>query len=187
MAPLALTPQQAKYLKIVESLQPEEAKLVLDCLERFQSKTVRANSLAEKLAGRTFSRKEQLELEIESLARYFEHRRSLLEKSLTASEVARLLNTSRQTPHDRMRAATLLGLLDNGAYRFPTWQFDAQGPDGVIDGLPDVLKVLQISDFAKLNWLVRPNPILGGLTPVEALKKGEKEQVLQEARGIGNY
>jgi hypothetical protein len=42
-----------------------------------------------------------------------------------------------------------------------------------------------MSDFAKLNWLVRSNPILDGLTPIAALKQGLKERVIQEALGVG--
>jgi hypothetical protein len=49
---------------------------------------------------------------------------------------------------------------DNGKLCFPSWQFDPTGPDGVIDGLSAVLKDLEISDYAKLNWLTRVNPSL---------------------------
>jgi Protein of unknown function (DUF2384) len=76
--------------------------------------------------------------------------------------------------------------LDNGSYRFPIWQFDPGGADGVVNGLPMVLKGLQVSDFAKLNWLTRPNPVLEGLTPIVALKQGQLERVVQEAKGISD-
>ena len=99
--------------------------------------------------------------------------------------MAKLLGTSRQTPHDRIKSQTLLGVLDKGTYRFPAWQFDPEGPDGVIDGLPEVLRVLEVSDFAKLNWLMRPNPFLDGLTPLVALKQGQKERVIREAAAVG--
>lgn len=84
-----------------------------------------------------------------------------------------------------MKSQTLLGVLERGAYRFPTVQFDPEAPDGVLDGLPEVLKVLEVSDFAKLNWLVRPNPFLDSLTPAHALKKELKERVIAEARAVG--
>jgi hypothetical protein len=55
----------------------------------------------------------------------------------------------------------------------------------VVDGLPEVLRVLEVSDFAKLNWLMRPNPFLDGLTPAMALDRGQKERVIQEAAALG--
>ena len=66
---------------------------------------------------------------------------------------------SRQTAHDRIKDDTLLAGRDQGHWRLPTWQFDPDGPDGVIDGLPEVLKALQLSDLAKIRWLQRPQPL----------------------------
>src|SRR4051812_10526818 len=46
-------------------------------------------------------------------------RRELLAGTKTASEVAALLGTSRQTPHDRLESGTLIAVYDRGAWRFP--------------------------------------------------------------------
>ena len=100
-------------------------------------------------------------------------------------QVAKLLGTSRQTPHDRVGSQTLLAIKDNGRLCFPSWQFDAEGPDGIIDGLSAVLKALEMSDYGKLHWLIRANPYLNGHTPVQALKAGQKERVLMEATRAG--
>lgn len=186
----SLTFKEAEYLELMQSLSPGESELVLAGIKKIKESSDNPTSsgetaLAKVLAGRTFSREEAIELEMESLFRYFQHRRNLLKDALTAPEVAKLLGTSRQTPHDRLKSNTLLGILDNGVVKFPIWQFDPAGADGIIDGLADVLKALKISDFAKLNWLLRPHPVLDGLTPVEALKKGWKERVLQETVGVG--
>ena len=129
--------------------------------------------------------REQQELELVSLLCHFEWRRKLLANSLSASQVAQLLGTSRQTPHDRVKSGTLLAIFDRGVWRFPSWQFAAEGLDGIIDGLPEVLQILHVSPLAKLSWLVRPNSVLDGLTPVEALKRGYKERVLSEAASVG--
>jgi len=56
---------------------------------------------------------------------------------------------------------------------------------GVVNGIPAVLKVLQVSPLAKVSWLVRPNPFLDGLTPIAALKQGEKERVIAQATTVG--
>jgi hypothetical protein len=139
------------------------------------------SALALKLTERKYSKQEAALLEITSLMRYFERRKELLQNSLTASEVAKLLGTTRQTPHDRLKNKSLLAVKDNGAWKFPLWQFDPSGADGVIDGLPEVLKALVGSEFTKLNWLTSANNYLNSLTPVEALKQGLKAKVLIEA------
>jgi hypothetical protein len=177
-----------KQKELLEQLSEQEMDLVMDTVKRIvcQDPETTINPLAQKLTGRTFTEEEQIKLELDTLMAYFQRRRQLLKGSLTASEVAKLLGTSRQTPHDRLKSQTLIGVLDNGSYRFPLWQFDPEGPDGVIPGLPAVLKALQVSDFAKLNWLCRPNPILGDLMPIAALKQGQIERVLQEASAIGD-
>lgn len=135
--------------------------------------------------GPSLNDKERRQLEFTSLMRYFTWRRDLLRDALTAQQVADLLHTSRQTPHDRRKAETLLAVLDNGAWRFPAWQFDPQGPDGVIDGLPVVLRALQVPPLAQVSWLTKANPVLEGMTPLEALKRGHRAWVLDEAMGVG--
>ena len=128
---------------------------------------------------------EQQATTIRSLLQFFQTRRQLLddEQTLTAPQVAELLGVSRQTPLNRARENTLLGVLDRGAMRFPVWQFDPNGPDGVIEGLPDVLDVLEPQPaFAKLLWLQRPNPTLNDRQPVEALRHGEERPVVDAAR-----
>lgn len=190
--PATLDAKETEYLNLLKNLSAYEQELLRNMLKQLDrnSGTVVPSAesvLVEALTGRTFSQKEGIELEMESLFQYFQQRRQLLEGALTAPQVAKLLGRSRQTPHDRVKAHTLLGVFDNGSLRFPAWQFDPEGPDGVIDGLANVLKTLQVSDFAKLNWLVRSNPFLDGLTPVQALKEGQKERVVQEATGIGAF
>jgi Protein of unknown function (DUF2384) len=129
-------------------------------------------------------REEQALLAFRSLLQLFEARRSLLEEdTVTAPQVAELLGVSRQTPLNRVRENTLLAVLDRGAWRFPLWQFDADGAGGVLSGLHEVLKALEPQPhFSKLTWLRRPNPTLGGREPVELLRKGEIEPVVDAAR-----
>jgi hypothetical protein len=188
--PATLDPQSAEYLSLVKNLSPYELELVVDGLKKLHSLSdshvpSEEDVLVEALAGRAFSHDESVKLELDTLFQYFQWRRQLLKDALTSSQVAQLLGTSRQTPHDRVKARTLLGISDNGVLRFPSWQFDPEGPDGVIEGLPNVLKALQVSDLAKLSWLVRSNPFLEGLTPWRALKQGQKERVVQEAMSVG--
>jgi hypothetical protein len=126
------------------------------------------------------------QLEFEALRRSFALRHQLLASTIGTAEVNELLAAgSRQTVHDRLRAGTLLGILDQGKWRFPLWQFDADGPNGVIDGLAEVLQALQVSNLAKARWLQKPHPVFGGSTPLDLLRLGRLEDVLAEAGQVG--
>ncbi len=187
-----VTPQSlemiAKVVRALTGLQSDEIKCLADQLEaNCQAPKSRKaeNGLAAKLGANKISEEKQRALELAAIKNFFEWRQELLKDSLTAPQVAKLLNTSRQTPHDRRKNNTLVAVQDNGVWKYPHWQFDPNGPDGVIAGLPDVLKALDIPDFSKISWLVRPNPALDGLTPIEALKRGYKDEVITEARTVG--
>ena len=116
----------------------------------------------------------------------FQLRRQVLSRTLAANEVAELLQTrSRQTAHDRAKAGTLLAIRDNGRLRFPLFQFDPEGPDGVAPGLADVLQALHLPALAKAAWLERPHPALEGQSPIARLKQGELDGVLAAAQRAG--
>lgn len=182
---VARNPQEETYLEVLRSLHLEERDLLIDRLKALSEQPAPRDSALDALVGRPIDPDEKVKLEIETLTQYFHYRRQLLAHALTASQVARLLGTSRQTPHDRVKAKTLLGVHDNGVVKFPSWQFDPASSEGVIPGLPDVLKALQVSDLAKLSWLTRPQPVFEGQTPVERLKAGDVDRVVQEARAVG--
>ena len=162
--------------QIVESLKPK----VIEPEKR---------ALAKKIAGKDYSEGNLAVLELANLKRYYQRRRELLANSITTPEVAKLIGCQAiTTVHDRRKANTILGLKDNGVYKFPLWQFDPEGDDGVIDGLPEILKTLQVSNFAKLNWLTKPLKAFEARTPIEVLKSGSErdiEDLIVEARGVG--
>lgn len=120
--------------------------------------------------------------ELESLFDLFVARRQLLEDTLTAPQVGDILGISRQAATGRAESGSLLAVLDRGAYRFPRWQFDPRGPDGVVPGLADVLDALEPQpSFSKLVFLTRPNETLDEREPIELLRRGERERVLSAA------
>lgn len=143
------------------------------------------DGFSHRIGVREYSKDEQASLELASLVQMFAYRKRLLQESLSASQVAKMLGVSRQTPHDRVKAGLLLGVLDNNVMKFPAWQFDASGPNGVVHGLPEVLAALNCGAFAQISWLASPNNIFDGLRPIEALKKGLVAEVLHEAQAVG--
>ncbi|MBD2195253.1 MULTISPECIES: DUF2384 domain-containing protein [Calothrix] len=183
----ALEKIAGEFQDYLNSLQPEEIK----CLaERLTPKNIKPKysqaeiDFAAKLGAEQITDEERSRLELATLTRNFRWRQELLKSSLTAPQVADLLNTTRQTPHDRLKKNSLIAVQDNGVWKFPTWQFDPEGPDGVVTGLPDVLKALKVPAFSKISWLTRPNRGLNGLTPIEALKFGQINDVIAEARTV---
>ena len=173
----SLTDASTEHLQqIAESLKPK----VIDPEKK---------TLAKKIAGDDYNEGNLAVLELANLERYYQRRRELLARSITTPEVAKLIGCQAiTTVHDRRKAVTLLGLKDNGVYKFPLWQFDPEGDDGVIDRFPELIKTLQISDFAKLNWLTKPLRAFEGRTPVEVLKSNNAEDIedlMVEARGVG--
>ncbi|MBV9279246.1 MAG: hypothetical protein JOZ41_04120 [Chloroflexi bacterium] len=174
--------------RAIRALPPKDVEGLLGELERSaEGKNVSPSNsaLVEALARGRFSEDERIALDRISRFQYFQRRRELLQGALTTSQVAQLLGTSRQTPHDRVKSDSLLAIQDRGALRFPAWQFDPEGPNGVVAGLPDVLRSLRVPPLSRVSWLVSPNPVLDGMTPLRALQRGEIERVVQVARGVG--
>jgi len=142
--------------------------------------------LADEIAGKSYTLEESKEIKLSNLINSFAMRNELLKDSISGIEVAKLLNcNSRQTPLDRVKSQSLVAVKDNGKWKYPLWQFDVNGADRVIDGLPSVIAALEVSNLAKVSWLTRPNPVFEGKTPVEMLKNQELERVLTEAKGVG--
>lgn len=172
----------------LETLPPQDLEQFASHLETTVSKSKYFKP--ETLIGASLDdidEDEEKRLEFVALHDYFEWRQDLLKDALTAPQVAKLLNTSRQTPHDRLKKNTLIAVQDNGVWKFPVWQFDASGADGVISGLPEVLKVLNVPALSKISWLTQANRAFDGRTPIDALKDGRKDKVVCEARSVGAY
>ena len=70
-------------------------------------------------------------------------------------------------------------------YRYPAWQFDESG---VLPGLEDVLKVLATHDeWMQVAFFVSKNQRLANRTPVETLKAGKVDLVLDAAEVYGEH
>jgi hypothetical protein len=175
------------FADLLSRVQRGDVRAIRGDLARWNIEVGDASGEVHPVTGRpAASREEQALVAFRSLLQLFEARRALLEENtITAPQVAELLGVSRQTPLNRVRDKTLLAVLDRGAWRYPLWQFDAEGPGGVLAGLPEVLKALERQpQFSKLAWLRRGNPTLGGREPVELLREGEVAPVLDAARAV---
>jgi len=139
---------------------------------------------ANRLGARQHDPIQRRAIELASLLNYFEYRKSLLANSIPATTVAEMLGVSRQTVHDRVKNGCLLGILDHNVLKLPEWQFDPEGPNGVVAGLTEVLAALCCGPLAKMSWLSSGNPVFYGLRPIDALKKGQITEVTHEAQAV---
>jgi hypothetical protein len=104
----------------------------------------------------------------------------------SAEETARILGlNSKQAVIDRYKKGQLLGWREKqGAIRFPVWQFREDGT--VLKGLPEVLQVFMqnpaADDWAKVVFLLNSRESLYGKRPLDLLRKGETDRVIDMAQ-----
>ena len=173
----------------IASMSKETKKLLAEKLETIVSQPnidSEEQAIADIIAGKTYTTQEKKDLELVNLMNSFSLRSKLLKDTISTTQVAKLLGcSSRQTPLDRVKNQSLLAVKDNGQWKYPLWQFDAEGTDGVFEGLPETIKALQVSNLAKISWLTSPNSVFDGRTPLEMLKEGKVQLVINEAVGVG--
>jgi hypothetical protein len=105
------------------------------------------------------------------IAKGVEHKQVLIAKAgglLPVSAAAKHLQISPQAINKRRLKRQLLAIPAGSEFRFPAVQFS---DDGVVKGLPDVLKALALGPWGSLNFLLAPDEQLGGLSPIAALKE----------------
>jgi hypothetical protein len=117
--------------------------------------------------------------------RAVELKRQLLEAeggALTVAEVAKRLGISRQAVDKRRRARKLLALETSRGFLYPAWQF---GDEGVLHGLDRVLAALEAAPWTQASWFPSGDSRLGDARPLEALRRGQLQQVLRAAAAYG--
>jgi hypothetical protein len=106
--------------------------------------------------------------------------------ALDLGQVRTLLRgVSRQSVEKRVREGSLLAALGPGNRRYyPAAQFQDDG--SIVPGLREVMAALPTRNgYAVLNFLIRPDTRLGGRRPIDLLKAGEIDLVVEAARGMG--
>ena len=106
--------------------------------------------------------------------------------SYSLEEVRRLMNgVSRQSVEKRVREGRLLAVVGRNNKRFyPVAQFNDEG--SVVEGLRAVQDALATRNgYAVLNFLVHPDPHLDNRRPIDLLKQGKIEQVVEAAARVG--
>jgi hypothetical protein len=96
-------------------------------------------------------------------------------------ELERDYGISRSTLHNWQRRGAVIGLLKGERkHVFPIEQFVDGRP---VEGIADVLKVIDRPRSAWL-WMVQRSPLLGNKRPIDLLKQGRIEEVVEAARTV---
>ena len=106
--------------------------------------------------------------------------------SYSLEEVRRLLSgVSRQAVEKRVREGRLLAVIGQNNKRFyPVAQFNDDG--SVVEGLRAIQNAMATCNgYAVLNFLVNPDSRLGNRKPLDLLKQGEVERVVEAAARVG--
>jgi hypothetical protein len=95
-----------------------------------------------------------------------------------------LRGISRQAIDKRVQDGSLLAVPGPSNHRsFPTLQFNADGT--VVEGLKSVREALPTDDpWTVLNFLAQPDDRLNGRKPIDLLKEGKVELVIEAARRL---
>lgn len=122
-----------------------------------------------------------------SEARFAETTRLLLQRAgggLSLTEAAKLLGTSRQALHKRVKSGSALGMMEGDELVLPKFQFvEEDDRTSILDGLAKVIKLFDASRagrWSALQFLIEQDPNLAR-APVEVLKTGEVQQVANAA------
>jgi hypothetical protein len=179
-----------KLLSIFQTLLDDESPAILsaiaDSLQHIRDHESSGDEFVKLLSVQEYPTEERKRLHIQNVINSFNYRRELLKDTVDVNQVMEILGyDSRQAPLNRLKAGSLIAIKDNQKWWFPLWQFDANTSDGIVDGLSRVLKALDCSNLAKVSWFVNPNPYFEGQTPLEMLKSGEVERVVESAQSVG--
>ncbi|MVT64474.1 hypothetical protein GPL21_05025 [Bradyrhizobium pachyrhizi] len=95
-----------------------------------------------------------------------------------------LRGISRQAVDKRVQEGSLLAVPGPSNHRsFPTLQFNVDGT--VVEGLKSVQEALPTNNpWTVLNFLARPDDRLGGRKPIDLLREGKVELVVEAARRV---
>lgn len=169
---------------VIESASVEHLEELAALLQPKKS-SVSEIDLAKEISGNYYTPSPEPIAAIANHQVLMQRRQALLDNCWGVEKVKEFLGFAhRSSVGYRRKNLSLLGLKDSGSYCYPQWQFDLEGDDRVVTGLPDILKALEVDDFVKAYWLISPHLAMEGKTPLQMLKAGEKETVLIEARAV---
>jgi hypothetical protein len=154
-------------------------------LERLPTAGVLSDSLDEWL-GPAPTEKEAEQLTQLSLARVEQLVEDLRKVFIKEKEVESRLGVDSAEIQAFIDEKKILALDIGGERLFPACQFDTASSNRTVAGLSQVLQVLDFSPLGQALWLTRPHRMLEDRIPIELLREGCIELVVDAAKGAGH-
>lgn len=112
---------------------------------------------------------------------------ALLDKAgerLSLTQAADRLGITRQALHKKIKTGSALGLMIGETFVLPAIQLiKTKGGTAIVPHLREVLSLFEdAGSWSSLQYLIEPDPALGGAVPLERLKAGEHQLVVAGAR-----
>lgn len=181
-----------KIQALVTEESPSSLSFIVDSLDRIEQyhpghlEDEDDQEFLDLVSDRTYSDQDKKNLYFQNILNSFKLRRKLLKNTVDVNKVMEIMNySSRQAPLNRLKNNTLIAIKDHEKWQFPLWQFDVNGSQGVVEGLPLILKTLNCSNLAKVSWLSSPSPYFAGSSPIQMLKEGEVDRIYDLAQMVG--
>jgi biotin operon repressor len=174
----------------ISALEELERVLPTDLIDKASAAPTNFMVLLEALKARSlateFAVNEPLTM---ARVRGVERQQNLVEQSggtLKGERVAKLLGISRQAVDKRRRQNRLIGLTQGRrGYAYPIWQFHN---GKTLSNLEKVLDQLRNHDpWMQLTFFLNANDRLEGSSPLEMLRSGKVEPVLEAATSYGEH
>ncbi len=185
-----LIPEELELLDVLshlEGLEPERrrslARGLRGAVEEYGSRP-RADPLAD--VDQPLDEEQAMAAVLWADLETAENRARLLRESVSAAEAGRLSGRSRQAVERQRHNGRVLALRVGRQWRYPAWQFDVDGPGGLVPALSEVVARLFRSPAGAAAWLTAPRPELAGDTPLRRLERRDAEPVLRLAEQLGH-
>jgi hypothetical protein len=112
-------------------------------------------------------------------------RDEVLRESVPVGQAARLLGRTEQTAINRAKAGEMLAFRDGNRWMFPSWQFDGAQDNGIVSGIRETIKALEVAPYLAVTWFRKANRVLENRRPIDVLRAGEIERVVTAAKSVG--
>lgn len=118
-------------------------------------------------------------------ARVWAARRRVYDGALSRREAADRLGVSPNQVTNLLRDGELVAIDGSDGIRVLEWQLAADTRKGRVEGIARVVEVFPLGPVSLAQWMTRPDPGLGGVTPCQALIEGRSDDVVAAAASIG--
>lgn len=180
-----LTERIPDLAELLDALAPADRREVEDAYLRVLATSRRKRSRSLHPVVHTHAPEVAAAAVARGLAREKATREALVADSFSTAEVATLLAVSAAAVKKRLAKGGLIGFKHKEDWRYPKWQFDG---GRVIDDAIAAWKVLpDRHDVAGLvRWFILPSRQLGDRRPIDALRNGETDAVIDAASYVGS-